>query len=227
MTTRPVLVSHQLCPYVQRVTIVLAEKGVDFERRDIDLSAKPDWFLAVSPLGKTPLLLTGDHALFESNVICEYLDDTLLPKLHPANALQRARHRAWMEFGSNVLNLIGEFYRAPDAISLQRAAAAVHVRFQQIEDVLGGGPFFDGPFCMVDAAFGPVFRYFDVFDEIGDFGFWRGLTKVPRWRHDLAQRESVMNAAAPRYREQLREFLVQRGSALSELIDHSAEWVHQ
>jgi glutathione S-transferase len=103
MTTQPVLVSHQLCPYVQRVAIVLAEKGADFERRDIDLSARPDWFLAISPLGKTPVLLTGDHALFESNVICEYLDDTLLPKLHPANALQRARHRAWMEFGSTSL----------------------------------------------------------------------------------------------------------------------------
>jgi glutathione S-transferase len=219
MTTKPVLVSHHLCPYVQRVAIVLAEKGVDFERRDIDLSAKPDWFLAISPLGKTPVLLTGDQALFESTVICEYLDDTVLPKLHPANALQRARHRAWMELGSNLLNLIGAFYRAPDAMSLHRDAAAIHARFQQIEDVLGDGPYFDGPFSMVDAAFGPVFRYFDVFDEIGDFGFWRGLTKVQRWRHDLAQRDSVMNAADPRYREQLREFLVQRASALSERIE--------
>jgi glutathione S-transferase len=132
-----------------------------------------------------------------------------------------------MEFGSNLLNLIGAFYRAPDAISLQREAVAIHARFQQIEDVLGDRPYFDGPFSMVDAAFGPVFRYFDVFDEIGDFGFWRGLTKVQRWRHDLAQRDSVMNAADSRYREQLREFLVQRASALSERIRHSAEAIYQ
>jgi glutathione S-transferase len=115
----------------------------------------------------------------------------------------------------------------PHAISLQREAVAIHARFQQIEDVLGDGPYFDGPFSMVDAAFGPVFRYFDVFNEIGDFGFWRGLTKVQRWRHDLAQRDSVMNAADSRYREQLREFLVQRASALSERIRHSAESIHQ
>lgn len=227
MTTQPVLVSHPLCPYVQRVAIVLAEKGVAFERRDIDLSAKPDWFLAISPLGKTPVLLTGDQVLFESTVICEYLDDTLLPTLHPANALQRARHRAWMEFGSNLLNLIGAFYRAPDANALQREAAAIHARFRQVEDVLGDGPYFDGPFGMVDAVFGPVFRYFDVFDEIGDFGFWRGLTRVQRWRHDLARRDSVMNAAGPRYREQLHAFLVQRGSALSARIGHPAEPMHQ
>ena len=229
MTTTPVLVSHPLCPYVQRVAIVLAEKGVAFERRDIDLSAKPDWFLAISPLGKTPVLLTGGQALFESTVICEYLDDTLLPRLHPADALQRARHRAWMEFGSTLLNLIGAFYRAPDASALQREAAAIRARLRQIEDVLGDGPYFDGPFSMVDAAFGPVFRYFDVFDvfdvfdEIGDFGFWHGLEKVPRWRHDLARRDSVLHAAAPSYREQLRAFLVRRGGALSARIGQPAE----
>jgi glutathione S-transferase len=222
MTTKPVLVSHRLCPYVQRVAIVLAEKGVAFERRDIDLSAKPDWFLAISPLGKTPVLLTGDQALFESTVICEYLDDTLLPQLHPADALQRARHRAWMEFGSNLLDRIGAFYRAPDTDALQREAAAIHARVRQIEDVLRDGPYFDGPFSMVDAVFGPVFRYFDVFDEIDDFGFWRGLARVPRWRHALTRRESVLHAADPRYRELLRAFLIQRGSALSARIGHAA-----
>ena len=227
MTTGPVLVSHPLCPYVQRVAIVLAEKGVAFERRDIDLSAKPDWFLEVSPLGKTPVLLTGGQALFESAVICEYLDDTLLPRLHPADALQRARHRAWMEFGSTLLNLIGAFYRAPDGSALQREAAAIHARLRQIEDVLGDGPYFDGPFSMVDAVFGPVFRYFDVFDEIGDFGFWRGLTKVQRWRHDLARRDSVLHAAAPSYRAQLRAFLVRRGSALSARIAQPAAPMRQ
>jgi len=52
-----VLISHPLCPYVQRAAIVLAEKGVPFERRDVDLADKPEWFLRISPLGKTPVLL--------------------------------------------------------------------------------------------------------------------------------------------------------------------------
>ena len=48
---RPVLISHPLCPYVQRAVIALAEKGVAFERIDVDLANKPDWFKALSPLG--------------------------------------------------------------------------------------------------------------------------------------------------------------------------------
>jgi glutathione S-transferase len=50
------LISHPLCPFVQRAAIVLLEKGVAFERIDVDLTAKPDWFLALSPTGKVPLL---------------------------------------------------------------------------------------------------------------------------------------------------------------------------
>ena len=50
------LVSHLLCPYVQRAAIALAEKNVPFERVVIDLANKPDWFIAISPLGKVPLL---------------------------------------------------------------------------------------------------------------------------------------------------------------------------
>jgi hypothetical protein len=46
------LVSRQLCPCVQRAAIALVEKGAAFERTTIDLAAKPDWFLALPPLGK-------------------------------------------------------------------------------------------------------------------------------------------------------------------------------
>ena len=216
MAPQLILISHKLCPYVQRAAIVLAEKGVAFERQDIDLAHKPGWFLKFSPLGKTPLLLVDGQAIFESAVICEYLDETVVPKLHPEDALQRARHRGWMEFGSTVLNTIGAFYNAPDDQALATRAAELCQKFQQVEAVLGEGPYFAGArFSMVDAVFGPVFRYFDVFDGIGDFGVFRDTPKVIAWRNALAQRSSVRNAVLPEYVDLLRTFLQQRGSALS------------
>src|SRR4051794_25978516 len=115
MSPRLRLISHKLCPYVQRAVIALTEKGVAFERVDIDLANKPDWFLAISPLGKTPVLQVGGTAIFESAVILEYLDETQPAPLHPADPLKRAEHRGWMEFGSAVLNDIAGFYAAPDA----------------------------------------------------------------------------------------------------------------
>lgn len=216
MSAPLVLVSHALCPYVQRAAIVLAEKGVPFERRDIDLSNKPGWFLEVSPLGKTPVLLVDGEAIFESAVICEYLEDTTLPRLHPANALQRAQHRSWMEFGSALLNLIAAFYNAPDEPSLLARAAEIRSRLRQVEAALGEGPYFAGAaFSLVDAVFGPVWRYFEAFDAIGEFGFRDGLPKVQRWRQVLAARPSVADAVRPDYMELLRSFLLARRSALS------------
>lgn len=215
------LISHALCPYVQRAAIVLMEKGIPFDRQDIDLANKPDWFLKLSPLGKTPVLQVEGEAIFESAVICEYLEDTALPRLHPADALQRARHRAWMEFGSAVLNLIGAFYSAADEATLLARAADIQARFVQIEAALGEGPFFAGDaFSIVDAVFGPVFRYFDVIDEIGDFGWWRGLPRLQRWRSALASRPSVAQAVRPDHPEKLRAFLLARRSALSSRLSH-------
>lgn len=219
MQTLPKLISHSLCPYVQRVAIVLLEKGIPFERVDIDLANKPDWFLAISPLGRTPVLLVDGEAIFESSVICEYLEETGGPRLHPEAALQRARHRAWMEFGSAILNDIAAFYRAPDLEALSHKASVIQSRFEQVEAALGDGSYFSGErFSVVDAVFGPIFRYFDVFDEIADFGFFRLTPKVLAWRAALRARQSVRRAARDDYPALLRAFLRQRNAALSLLL---------
>jgi len=211
------LVSHPLCPYVQRAVIVLAEKGIAHTRTYVDLAQPPAWFREISPLGKVPLLRVGEEVLFESAVICEYLDEAYVPRIHPENALLRAKHRAWVEFGSAALNTIWQFYTAPDNASLNNIAQALREKFSTIEKQLGDGPYFSGEvFSMVDVVFGPVFRYFDAFERIADFGFFDGLEKTARWRRTLAERVSIQNAVTADYPALLREFLRARGSALAQ-----------
>lgn len=218
------LISHHLCPYVQRAAISLAEKAVPFERIDVDLANKPDWFLAISPLGKTPVLKVGDRAIFESAVILEYLEETQPNPLHPSNPLTRAENRAWMEFGSAVLNDIWAFYVAPDVAAFDAKANALSAKFSQIERRLARGPYFDGEhFSLVDAVFGPVFRYFDVFDRIGDFGVLAGKPKLAAWRRALASRASVKAAVAGDYDARLWAFLVGKRSHLSTLIAQTGQ----
>lgn len=213
------LISHALCPYVQRAAISLTEKGVTFERTDIDLSNKPDWFLAISPLGKTPVLVVDGTPIFESAVILEYLEDTQPHALHPHDALDRARHRAWIEFGSAVLNDIAGFYSAPNEKALEEKVAALRAKFLRLDAELGEGPWFDGHrFSLVDVVFGPVFRYFNVFEEIGAFGILTDLPKIDRWRQALCSRDSVEKAVGEDYPSLLRAFLLRRNSYLSSLM---------
>jgi glutathione S-transferase len=89
-------------------------------------------------------------------------------------------------------------------------------RLVQLEAALGDGPFFAGArFGLVDAAFGPVFRYLDAFEGIADFGWLDGLAKLPAWRRALAARPSVRAAMREDYPQRLRAFIAGRGSALS------------
>src|SRR5882757_8871910 len=217
------LISHKLCPYVQRAVIALTEKGVPFERIDIDLGNKPDWFLAISPLGKTPVLQVGDRAIFESAVILEYLEETRPKPLHPDDALTRAEHRAWIEFGSTVLNDIAGFYAAQDEAIFNAKIAQLQQRFARLESRVAASPWFDGEsFSLVDAVFGPVFRYFDAFDEIADFGILAGKPKLARWRKALAARPSVRTAVSADYPALLRDFLERRNSWLARLQSRAA-----
>jgi glutathione S-transferase len=217
------LISHKLCPYVQRAVIALTEKGVSFERVDIDLANKPDWFVAISPLGKTPVLQVGDVQIFESAVILEYLEETQPSPLHPADPLRRAEHRAWIEFGSAVLNDIAGFYAAPDEAAFKARTSQLEARFARLEARVAAAPWFDGEnFSLVDAVFAPVFRYFDVFDEIADFGILSGKPKLKRWRNALAARPSVRTAVRSDYPALLRDFLDRRNSWLSGLQARAA-----
>jgi glutathione S-transferase len=210
---------------VQLAAIALAEKGVPFERVTIDLDRKPDWFTAISPLGKVPLLKVtrpqaDDAILFESAVICEYIEETASgPKLHPDDPLERAGHRAWIEFGSSVLADIYAIETTPDPRLFDAKRRALADKFARLETALGEGPWFAGPrFSLVDAAFGPVFRYFDVFDTFVDLDVLTAKPKVAAWRAALAARPSVKIAVAADYPERLRVFLANQPSHLRSLM---------
>jgi len=213
------LVSHHLCPYVQRAVITLLEKEIPHQRTYIDLANKPDWFRQISPLGKVPLLKVGDEVLFESSVICEYLDEITPGSLHPVDPLIKAKHRAWIEFGSSILNTIAGFYNAATEEAFEQKRRDLIDKFNWVERYWQGGKYFAGDgFSLVDAVYGPIFRYFDVFDTIADFQIFADTPKVRGWRQTLQARPSIQQAVAGDYPQKLLTFLKQRNSYLSNLV---------
>ncbi|MCG8490547.1 MAG: glutathione S-transferase family protein [Sneathiellales bacterium] len=214
------LISHVLCPYVQRISISLQEKGVPFERRDIDLSAKPDWFLKLSPLGKVPVLIVEQdgqqHSVFESSVILQYLEEMFAPPMLDNDPLIRARQRSWIEVGSSLLNDIAGFYMAPTESHLEEKREKLASGFRRVEEELLTASWFQAAdFSLVDCVYAPVFRYFDVFEQIDDFGIFQSLERTREWRLRLSRRASVKDAAPDNYPALLREFLKRKESALA------------
>jgi glutathione S-transferase len=213
------LISHDLCPYVQRAVIALSEKGVPFDRVYIDLADKPDWLPAISPLGKVPLLKVGDAVIFESAVILEYLEETQSDPLYPADPLARARHRGMIELGSAILSDIWGLEIATTHDVAMAKIEALKQKFARLERDLGDGPWFAGDkFGLVDAVFGPVFRYFDLFDRILDHGIFVATPKINAWRAALMTRPSIRDAVVPDYLERLERFVAKQNGYLAERL---------
>ncbi|AXA41728.1 glutathione S-transferase family protein [Rhizobium leguminosarum] len=213
-TSKLTLISHPLCPFVQRAAIVLLEKNVAFERIDVDLADKPDWFLALSPTGKVPLLKMEraddrDAILFESMVICEYLEETHGGgKLYSEDALSRAQQRAWIEYGTATQAEAWQFLNAKDRTTADAKRAAFRDKLQRLEAVVAAEPYFSGTaFGMVDAVYAPLFRYFDILDPTVSQPIFEGLPRVTAWKMALAARESVVAAVAGDYAERFRQHL--------------------
>lgn len=212
------LVSHPLCPYVQRAAIVAAEKRMELERVTVDLADRPDWFVAASPTGKVPLLIVGDTVLFESAAIAEYLDEVGGRPLLRSEPIARAKTRAWVQFASDTLAAIGTLYSAADEAAFDAAVSALNTRFERLESEIVG-PWFEGErFGLADAAFAPVFRYLDSFERLADLELARDLEAIAAWRKRLAGRPSVTTASPPDYHKRLEAFLRARGSWLSQRI---------
>ncbi len=64
-----------LSPFVRKVRLLLAEKGLDYQLEAIVPFGQPAWYREISPLGRIPALRDGDLALADSSVICQYLED--------------------------------------------------------------------------------------------------------------------------------------------------------
>jgi len=211
------LISHHLCPYVQRAVIVLLEKNIAHQRDYIDLADKPDWFVKISPLGRVPVLETNGEIVFESQVIAEYLDEITDGSLHPQDPLEKARHRSWIEFGSETLNAIGAFYAAITATEFEQKRVALAEKFNRIDGEIAG-PFFAGQrFHMIDGVWGTIFRYLDVFDKIDDFQLLAGSVNLKSWREVIMTRPSIANAVPDGYPTRLLAFLRKRNSHISKL----------
>lgn len=213
------LISFPICPYVQRAVITLLHKGVDFKLTHIDLAAKPDWFLALSPLGKVPVLKVGDAVLFESSAINEYIDETRGPRMLPDDPLERARARAWIAFGSTVMSDVTAMMMAGDERAFAAAEATTCDHLQQLERGIRPDPFYDGDrFGLVDSTFAPVFLRLEWVMSRRPLRKVADLAGMSRWSHALLELPEVRMSVREDFEDLLFDHMAGKGSILTRPI---------
>ena len=156
-----VLYSGTTCPYSQRCRLVLFEKGMDFEIRDVDLFNKPEDISVMNPYGQVPILVERDLILYESNIINEYIDERCPhPQLMPPDPVQRARVRLFLfnlekEIFTHVALLEG---RTPqNEKALEKSKLTIRDRLTQLAPIFLKNKYWLGEdFSMLDVAIAPL-----------------------------------------------------------------------
>jgi len=192
------LISFDICPYVQRSTIALSYLNVPYDIRYVDLANKPDWFLAISPRGKVPVLNVDEGVLFESMAILEYLNESVgQDKLLPADPFNRARVRAW---AGTLSDLYGSLYMSTIAKSedeVRDYAKKLRDGLALLEDEVTDG-WFTGEFGLIECVAGPIFqRAFWMLSRHPDLGFFDGIPRVKAWADRILAEPALAASVLP------------------------------
>lgn len=103
-----ILYGANLSPFVRKVRVVLAEKGLTYEHEQVSPFQPPPNFHEISPLKRIPVLRDTDlpepNTLPDSSIICDYLEHKVpKPALYPSDHFQRGRALWFEEYADSVL----------------------------------------------------------------------------------------------------------------------------
>jgi glutathione S-transferase len=198
------LYSTPLCPFAHRTRLTLAEKGMTVRVIDVDLRNKPPELIALTPTAEVPVLKVAGDYVWDSAVIDEFLEQvTPEPALLPADAIRRARARAWIRFADRRLYAnTKRLLVAADADSRGAAMAAVREDLRAMQQhafgVADAGPYWMGDFLtLVDLTLVPWFEQSPTLEGLLGFTWPSGTERLREWYDHVARRPAIEAESRP------------------------------
>jgi len=153
-----ILYSGTSCPFSHRCRIVLHEKGMDFEIRDVDMHDKPSEIAVMNPYGRVPVLVERDLVLYESNIINEYIDERFPhPQLMPADPVMRARARLFLfNFEQDLFSHVADIEQGSPKAA-EKARTLIRDNLTTIAPIFAKQKYMLGEdYSMLDVAIAPL-----------------------------------------------------------------------
>jgi len=219
----PKLVSFEACPFVQRVAITLQYKKIDYDIEYVDLGSPPEWFLAISPLKKVPLLIVDGAVIFESAVINEYIDEAYPPQLHPKDLLLKAINRSWIEFCNNISLYTFQLTIKEKKSDFEATLEVLLNDFDLVEDYINTQPFFNGEqFSLVDSSYAPVFQRLEFLAQIYEPVIVpERHPKLANWQDNLLSLKAVKRSTIAEIQNLYYQLLWTRQGYISQFLSES------
>ena len=181
-------------PFVRKVRVMLAEKGLQYTLEQVNPFNPPPEFLRISPLKRIPVLRDTDHAepntLPDSSIICDYLEHKYPnPPLYPKDPFERARALWYEEYADSVVaqnigrglffeRIVKKMMRGqPDeAVCQKTLTTELPPLFDHLESEIGGKEFLaGGMFSIADISVATMLVNFEHAGETIDAKRWPKL----------------------------------------------------
>nr|ACF15452.1 glutathione-S-transferase [Phanerodontia chrysosporium] len=206
------------CPFVQRTWIALEERGIPYQYKEVNPYKKEKHFLDINPKGLVPAIEYKGKALYESIILCEFLEDAYpnyKPKLLPEDPFERAYARIWLDYISkSIIPANFRLIQAQTPEKQQEALADFNKALKQFAEKIKGPYFLGEQFSLVDIAIVPwIVRDYIIAENRGfkreDIG-----SKWVEYASKLEKRDSVARTSSEHYAEIYGRYL--RDEAQSE-----------
>ena len=197
--------SSARCPYAQRTRMLMIEKEIPFELTEVDLRSKPDWFLAVSPYGKVPVIVDDGQTIYESAIINEYLDEKYknVPMM-PKEPVERAKARIWMDYCTNKYLILSRkllLDNGNEELQIENKKkmkeSLIYIEKECFEKNANGPFWLGNNISLVDLHYAPFFERFGAFKELFGVEWPEECVKIADWWSAIQKRDSFKMTVLP------------------------------
>ena len=205
-----------LSPFVRKVRVMLAEKGLDYTLDPVSPFQPPPEFLEISPLKRVPVLRDTDvpepNTIPDSSAICDYIEHKYpSPALYPSEPFKRARAIFYEEYADTQIaqnigrglffeRIVKKFMRqaADEAVIAKTLQEVLPPIFDWLDKEIGTKKFFVGDaFSIADISMGTMFVNFEHTGEKLDAGRWPNLARYIAMIHARPSFKAMLDEERP------------------------------
>jgi glutathione S-transferase len=204
--SKPTIHGVNASPYVRKVRVALAEKGIDYELIPQMPMGQPPEYYEISPLGKIPCYVDGDFSLPDSSAIIAYLERIQAdPALYPTDPKEFARALWYEEYADTKLSEnVGKVFfnrvvkakmmkQEPDEEGVAEGLAELPGIFDYLEKQLGDREVLAGShFSIADLAVSSFFVNLAHAGETVDASRWPKLAAYVARNHSRPSFKAVI-----------------------------------
>lgn len=211
--------ANKICPYCQRVQILLVDAGIAYDRTEVDFTVSSSWLANLTPIGKIPILVDGEYVIFGSGVILEYLNESCGNRYLPQNIKERAVVRSWCTVVDRIHDDICTYFSTKTESEFDVVWKRVCEQLTRLVESSESYAFSGKNITILGIYVSPLFVLLQTLSECAR-DFFPPASSTAQLSHRLLNNPAVILTNDVYYRSRLLRFLLSADSHFARVAAH-------